>query len=431
MKKLIPFLLLCLFALQSCRDKETVYIETPVVSQPEENDAQSPTDSGDVNDLSEGNNPALSQSTYSISCDSKSCDDSIGYVEYLGKLCQSVQIDERKVLLAKDCLGEGLMETSCSDLHYYSSNKSSSCEKIEESKNGYYELTLKNWITVNSKIIGKIDRDNKVVSQHSFSLSTNEITQNEGSCNLEYNSLNHLDANSQNSQYFYSTDCKEDFIFFNHELVGIKVGKDDYGFRYYNLSCFVQNCEKLVTTKDEKIISSFLNNTKLGKKLYPLTKKDNPRSTTVQTRYKLKLSNNEIIVKNDLKCFNLIEKMAYEQTYRHIPYHIDEKGLIDFKLKQAKKKHETYLINFYLENTNYINLTLISMLKRGVSSSVLSDLNYRYKFVDVYDIRDVMKYYEVYTISEKIDDYAVFFNDFLNNDLLEYKKSIVPNCSAL
>ena len=135
MKKIIPALLLCLFALQSCRDKETVYIETPVVSQPEKNEAKTPRNNrtedtevpNSVNDQQDTND----KNELSINCESDQCNESIGYVKYKNTVCQATQIGENELLVSGICLDpRNLGGVRCSELLFYNQSNETNCLKV-------------------------------------------------------------------------------------------------------------------------------------------------------------------------------------------------------------------------------------------------------------------------------------------------------------
>lgn len=443
MKKLIPVLLLSLFALQSCRDKETVYIETPVVSQPEKNEEKSP-HNNKTDEIEVPNNTKDQQKIKEeegnkivVKCERDKCNESVGYVRYKDTICQAVQVEENEVLVSKTCLDpKSLGGLKCNKLSYHSDNFQTNCSKISLTENGYYKIHLIDLLGSNSIKFGKPALGSNI-EEIRFTLSKiNHVDESLFECDLEFNSFNNLDANAYDSKILYSLNCKSDFLFSNQELIGVKVGEDNNGNRYHSINCKKNSCEGAIQKK-EKVLNAFYKTDygKIRKEFFENKFKENAK-TMSETTFEIK--GNKLVGRRSLECVRNAAKDLFTSLELVVRYEVKDNGVLKvMRPLREDSVRKYYYPRFHFENdpimrsNRDINISLNSDVIN--IDSILNDGNSsenRPVLDDYYHYYPLFNVFEVYTSYESNISYESFVRDLKFDNLDRYEKIVVPKCEA-
>lgn len=425
MKKIIP-VLLCLFALQSCRDKETVYIETPVVSQPErqEKDEKGTTSKNSEQGKSSLENQREISETegLKIHCELDQCNDSIGYIKHNNLLCQTVQVDENIVYVSKTCLKiteEKLLD--CSDIVFQSKLDDSKCSKVID-KDGYYSLVLNKRLKSDPIKVYNSDQEGVNLIQSIHHIENDKIIFGESECNIDFDSINHLDANSFNSNFFYSRSCRGDFIFKNEALIGVKVQEDKNGTRYINLKCLNTYCDGEVSV-DQKVKDLFYK-TDLGK-----TAKYDFENIEEYNRYNSTKSIFEVtpvglLIKREILCIKLKEFKSTTREDILIPLRVSSDGRVNFDFDNVSFPKRSMFVRYhYKRNPIFINSRCYNIYDQEVCTD-----DYNGNFHNYTDMFSLMRKLDVYEHNETFT-YETFLKDIFSENLVKYKKYEVPQCN--
>ena len=437
MKRTILHTLILLLSLSSCnkeKEIETIYYVKEKPSDknaPEKvNDKKNVDDSGKSSESDTLNTSA--NSSLNIICDDNNCPEGIGYLTYDNKICQSMLISENEVIASSRCLDEKYnLEKICESLIYHGDNKSYKCTSVKKTNQGFFSITLKESIENNLIKINKSEFESHDLDTYNYSLENNSVIQNSKKCDLEFNSVNHLDANGVDSKILYALDCDEDFLFSDQELVGVRVGRDKFGTRFFNLRCLLEKCLDKVSKKD-KVKKAFFQ-TERGKMLKPVLSQELELSLLTHTSVFYGIESNNLVLYRNIKCFSIVERERYEQATYLIPFEIAENGIPIVKSNEiGRGKTIYYYINFFYEDNPIVNIPNKHILRNKpnrVNNSY--DIVKNNEYEDYFEIRNLIGKYNVYETKEDKTDYSKFVNDINNQNLSSYKKSIVPRCSAL